>query len=518
MNRQQIVITGRELTCAQVRRVARDGAGVQVAEEGVLRARRAWDVAREVAAARPVYGRTTGVGANHLVDAEWDDADAHGLRLLRSHAGGAGPLLDPERVRAMLVVRLNQLAAGGAGTGPGALHALARVLNLKLIPPVPAYGAIGTGDLTALAVTALCLLGERAWREPERHEPQRRQPERRRPEPPPPTGVGPFPPRYELRSADALAFISSNAGTLGEAAIACRDLRELLEAQMVVMALSLLAVSGSTEPYAPAVHEACPHPGQRAVAAVVRGLLGAGPARPGRIQDPYGYRAFPQVHGPAVDALDHAERAVSTELNAAAENPLIDVAGRTVWHNGNFHTAYVGLALDAVRAALFQTAALSAARLGTLMEPGFTGLPAFQAGDAAASSGIMIVEYVAHAAVADIRRYAAPAALGSAVLSRGVEEHAGFSTQSARATTEAVAGYRVALACELLAAVRALRMLGRSRWPPDGLLGSAFEAARAALDPRTEDRPLDADLTAAERLLPALAPFAREAVETDPLR
>src|SRR6266487_6558078 len=80
---------------------------------------------------------------------------------------------------------------------------------------------------------------------------------------------------------------------------------------------------------------------QRAVAATLRGLLGSdlGPAR--RIQDPYGYRALPQVHGPAVDAVRDANRAVTAELNAAAENPLVDVAGGTVWHNGNFHTAYV---------------------------------------------------------------------------------------------------------------------------------------------------------------------------------
>ncbi len=39
----------------------------------------------------------------------------------------------------------------------------------------------------------------------------------------------------------------------------------------------------------------------------------------------------------------------------------------------------------------------------------------------------MILEYVAHSAIADVRRLGAPAALGSAVLSRGVEEQAGFS-------------------------------------------------------------------------------------------
>lgn len=483
MENSRIVIDGTALTCAQVVRAAREDVTIAIAPHGAERARAAWRVAGEVAASQPVYGRTTGVGANRVVDVEWEDADAHGLRLLRSHAAGAGPLVAPEIVRAMLTVRLNQIAAGGSGVEPGVLQALADVLNLGLLPPVPVHGAIGTGDLTALASTALCLLGERAWLA----------------EPDEVPGPGPG---YRLRSSDALAFISSNAATLGEAALAAADLREMLRASTVVAALSHFAVRGSEEPYAQAVQDACPHPGQQEVAAAMRALLAFDRPAPMRIQDPYGYRAFPQVHGPALEAGAYAGEVVAREINAAAENPLIDVAGRAAWHNGNFHTGYVGLALDSARAALFQTMALAAARLGTLAEPAFTGLYPFQ-GATEASSGIMILEYVAHSCLADVRRLATPAALGSAVLSRGVEEHAGFSTQSARATTDAVAAYRLGLGCELVAAVRALRMQGRA--PSGGPLRSAYDMAAAVLDPRVEDRPLDTDIAAAADLLPGLA-------------
>ncbi len=241
---------------------------------------------------------------------------------------------------------------------------------------------------------------------------------------------------------------------------------------------------------------------------LLAGAVLEGPgSEPARIQDSYGFRAFPQVHGPAADSLENAARVVTSELNAASENPLVDPAAQAVWHNGNFHAAYAGLALDSGRAALFQTAALSAARLGTLVEPSFTGLHAFAA-DAPADSGIMILEYVAQSAVADLRRFATPAALGSAVLSRGVEEHAGFSTQSARASTDAVAAYRAVLACELAAAVRVLRMQDRAP-AAGGPLRAAFDAAAAVLDPRTDDRPLDADLAAAEGLLGGYAAFGR---------
>ncbi|MBO0817382.1 MAG: aromatic amino acid lyase, partial [Actinobacteria bacterium] len=80
-------------------------------------------------------------------------------------------------------------------------------------------------------------------------------------------------------------------------------------------------------------------------------------------------------------------------------------------------------------------------------------------------------------------------------------------TQSVRATGEAVSAYRVVLASELVAAVRALRMQGRQ--PAPGALGRAFALADAALDRRIEDRPLDGDLAAAANVLaeyPALVP------------
>jgi histidine ammonia-lyase len=477
-----VPLDGRTLGCGQVREIARGTADAEVTSDGRERARAAARIAAEVAARSPVYGRTTGVGANRDQAVSPADVEGHGLRLLRSHAGGGGPLIAAELSRAMLVVRVNQIAAGGSGVDPGIFGPLLAGINDGLAVPVPRYGAIGTGDLTALAETALCLLGERDW-----------------------LPAGSRQPRFALAPADALALLSSNAATIGEAALACCDLAELVRAAIVIAALSHRAVAASTEPYAAPVQEARRYPGQREVAAVLRGLL-ADDEPPARIQDPYGYRALPQVHGPTMDAVRRAEQAVATELNAAAENPLIDVAGGTVWHNGNFHTADMGLALDAVRAALFQAAALSAARLGTLVEPAFTGLAPFLATDPPPSSGIMILEYVAHSAIADVRRLGAPAALGSAVLSRGVEEHAGFSTQSARATTEIIGAYRIVLACELVAAVRALRLRGIRPGAPG--LAAAFNLAAGSLSADTADRPLDSDLAAAQDLLTRLAAFA----------
>lgn len=481
MSDATVTLDGARLTCEQVRAVARDNAAVSISQEALVRARAAAETVREWAASHPVYGRSTGVGANRsVVVPEVVDGDEvpHGLRLLRSHAGGAGPLLDEARARGMLVVRLNQLAAGGSGVDPGALQVLTDALNAGCAPAVPSFGAIGTGDLTALAAAALCMLGERAW-------------------------IGGELPPYAMDAGDALGFISSNAATIGEAALACAELQALLPASEVISALTFLAVDGSLEAYAGAVHEARPHPGQLAVAARLRQLLAPEADRPAtRIQDPFGLRAVPQVHGPAVDAVAALDRVLAVELNAAAENPLVDVAGGDILHNANFHTAYVSLALDATRTALYGTAALSTSRLAMLVEPAYTGLRPFLADGPEGSSGVMITEYVAQSALATMRQCATPAALGTAMLSRGTEDHASFSTQSARSTTESVAAYRVVLACELVAAVRALRMRDLSLRP--GPLERAWVAASTVLDPRTADRALDDDIAAAVALLPTL--------------
>ncbi len=487
-----VVLDGTSLTCAEVAAIGKRAASVEIAASGREKASLAAQVSRAASEGRDVYGRSSGVGANRAFRVEDVDAQAHGLRLLRSHAGGAGPLLEPELGLALLAVRANQIAAGGSGVDPGVLDVLADCVNRGLRPPARVYGAIGTGDLAALAVTALCLLGERDWLP----DPAGRSD----PAGPPPVAS---PPRFALPATDALAFISSNAATLAEAAIGCHDLYVLLEASQVVAALSHLAAGASGEPYAEAVQLARPHPGQQRVAAALRSLLADEPARTGRNQHPYGFRALPQVHGAAVDALAAAEQVVTCELNASAENPLVDTVGTRFWHNGNFHTAYLALALDGVRAAAFQAAALSAARLGALMDPSITGLTGFLAAEPVPSSGLMITEYVAQSALAEIRLLATPAALGSAVVSLGAEEHAGFGTQAARATTAVVRAYRVALACELIAAVRGLRQLGIRPAGPD--LSSALDLAAAALPDSMADRRLDGDLAAAQDLLPGLA-------------
>ena len=162
---ESIELTGQALHPDQVARLAREtGRTVraEIAPEALSRAAEAAEAAERISRRQPVYGRTTGVGANrtqHVADGDL----GHGLRLLRSHASGIGHLVSPAATRAMLAVRANQLLSGGAGLRPEIIEAIIAALNADLLPEIHEYGGLGTADLTALAELGLALVGERPW-------------------------------------------------------------------------------------------------------------------------------------------------------------------------------------------------------------------------------------------------------------------------------------------------------------------------------------------------------------------
>jgi histidine ammonia-lyase len=485
-----VSLDGRSLTPAQVSAVAREGRPVRL--EATARARNAAAadaLARLVDLGTPIYGVTTGVGALRSREVLPGERPDNQLRLLRSHACGAGRPLAAEEVRAAMVVRANQLGAGGAGVSDELLGALVAALNTRFVPFTRELGSLGTGDLTVLADIALALLGEGRARQGET-----------------PVAAesalaeaGLIAPRLGPR--DGIAFMSSSAVTIGHGALVAVDADRLLEALLAVAALSFIAAGADPIVLDPRVHAARGHPGQVAIAAHMRELLGPhARARPadgaGRaIHDPYPFRALAQVEGAHFDALRELEALLAVELNAAGENALVDPGSLEALPNANFHAGVLAIGLDRLRAALAQSASLVAARVSALLDPGLMGLPAALAARPGQDSGAMILEYTAHAAAADVRLRAGPVAAQTTTVGGGVESHASFAPFAARGAQEALESAELAVSTELVVAVRALRMRGLA---PTGEL---FAAAAGRLDADLSDRALSDDVEAARDLL-----------------
>jgi histidine ammonia-lyase len=490
-----VVLDGATLTPAGVAAIARDGAAAELAPEARARNDRAREaIVALLARGDDLYGVTTGVGALRAYRVPKGSRERYSMNLLRSHACGAGLVLTVPVVRAAMATRANQIGAGGAGVAGELLDTLVGALNAGLTPFTRELGSLGTGDLTNLADVALALLGEgQFWRGDDLIDAATGLAD---------AGLGPA----RLGPRDGLAFISSNAFSIGYSALLVVDARRLLDAWLTVAALSFEAAAADPVVLDPRIHSWSHRPGQAAVAARMRELLTglqrrARKAGPLGIQDPYPFRAQPQVDGAVHDALRALEETVVHELSFAGENALIVPGDDLALPNGNPHAAPLANAIDGLRTALASSAALIAARVSTLLDSSLTGLPPFLARRPGPESGALVLEYTAHAAVAEVRSLVTPVAAQTVSVSRGVESHSSLAPIAARRAHETLRALRVIVATELVVAVRALRLAGQE---PVGVGARAlWEAAAVRLDPDLSDRPLHPDVEAARQLIEA---------------
>src|SRR5215471_7215643 len=157
----EVVVGAGPLMEADVVAVARRGAQVRLASEGMAKVRRSREIVESLADdAEPHYGISTGFGALATRHIPADMRAQLQASLVRSHAAGSGPDVEDEVVRALMLL-LATLATGRTGAREETVQAYAAMLNLGLVPVVHEYGSLGcSGDLAPLAHCALAITGE----------------------------------------------------------------------------------------------------------------------------------------------------------------------------------------------------------------------------------------------------------------------------------------------------------------------------------------------------------------------
>src|SRR5215204_5256981 len=462
-----VVLTGADLTVADVEAVARHGTGAALDVHARERMQEARDVIDAlVARGEVVYGVTTGFGDLATTFIPPEDAGRLQANLLASHAAGVGPAFPREVVRAMLLLRANTLALGHSGCRPVVVDLLLAFLERGLHPVVPAQGSVGaSGDLAPLAHLALPLIGRGqvelggqvlpallALRE---------------------AGVEPL--RLEAKEGLALLNGTQMMGAIG--ALLLADADRLVRTASVAAAMSVEALLGTDVAYAAAYQLARPHPGQVAVAEELRhllrdsGLQASHHASEHKVQDPYSVRCVPQVHGAVRDALDHLRRVLDIELNSATDNPLVfpgggvadtdtmATGGGRVISGGNFHGEPIALALDFAKLALAELGSISERRTALLVDGRLNGgLPPFLSHGSGLESGMMLYQYTAAALVSEHKVLAHPASVDSIPTSANQEDHVSMGSISARHARTVLTGVERIIAIELVVAAQALEL------------------------------------------------------------
>lgn len=485
-----VKLTGQPLSLSEIAAVAYRSEPIQVGSSVRSRIEASRKVIDEIVTrGGAVYGVNTGFGKLSDVHVPAGDLRQLQLNLVRSHACGIGnPLSEPE-VRAMILLRANVLALGLSGIRLEVIALLCELNNRGVLPVVPEKGSVGaSGDLSPLAHLSLTLIGEgEALYEG-----------RRRPSAEALKKAGLLP--VVLEAKEGLALLNGTQAMHAVGGLALFRARRLARVADIAGAMTLEALRGTPTAFDPRIHEARPHPGQRAVAERLRHLLRDSEIRAShltddpRVQDAYSLRCMPQVHGAVCGAFDHCEKVLEIESASATDNPLVFADSGDVLSGGNFHGAPLALALDYAAIALTDLMSVSERRTDRLVNPDSSeGLPAFLSPHAGTHSGFMILHVAAVALLNEAKVLAHPASIDNLPTSGGKEDHVSMGMTAALKLRTIVENAEHLLAIELLAAAEGLEF----RRPLKGGVGveQAYERVRAISPAVDADRSMSSDIT-----------------------
>jgi histidine ammonia-lyase len=482
-------LTGEDLTVEDVWAVAVNGAPAELAERARERMRAARSLVDRAAHGprEHTYGINTGFG-RFVSETIPDELTGElQVRLLRSHACGVGAPYPEEVVRGAMLLRANALAKGYSGARVEMVERLLECLNHGLLPHVPSRGSVGaSGDLAPLAHLALPLIGEGEATVDGERLPGAEALAR--------IGLEPI----RLDAKEGLSLVNGTQFMAAMAALGLVRARRLAKAADLACAMSLEALQGSRTSFLPRVHALRPLRGQQAAAAnVLRLLEGSAIIEAHRwcdkVQDAYSLRCAPQVHGAARDLLDYVDYTVSTELNAATDNPLVLVEDEMLVSNGNFHGQSLAFALDALAMAVAELASISERRVERLVNPNLSdGLPAFLTVEGGLNSGFMIPQYVAAALVSENKVLAHPASVDSIPTSAGQEDHVSMGNASGLKAWQVLENSERVLAIELLAGAQAVEFLAPLE--PGAGVALTRKLVRARSPRVIEDRSLSGEI------------------------
>ncbi|WP_308401274.1 aromatic amino acid ammonia-lyase [Streptomyces sp. AC512_CC834] len=464
-----------------------------------------------------IYGATTGFGALVGYAGRPDEADQCDNTL--AHLGaGQGPDLPQEICRAALLLRTWSLAQGFSGVSAEVVDRLAAMFATTFVPAVPRYGSVGaSGDLIPLAYATQALRGRgHAYVDG-----------RRMPADAALTAAGLRP--LALDGRDALALVNGTSVTTAATALAHDAVRA---AHRSLMALTcLLADLLGCDPgfLDEDLLRAYGHTGAIDVGAHMRRTLtGTTPSGTRPLQEPYSIRCSPQLLGAAEDALRYVEGVVAADLTGVSDNPLFfyddaengtaesgtaekgmsgkGTAGKgtsgkgKVVHGGNFFGQPAAFAADLLASVTAQLGNLAERQLDLLMDPARNGgLPPMLATVPGAQHGLQGVQLATTAFVAEIRRAATPAGMQSLPTNLHNQDVVPFGTQAALRSYDMAE--LLGLLCGSLALGLRQTVHVGARRPTAPECAELLDALIDLIPPVDPDRPLDADVRAAARLL-----------------
>lgn len=493
---KKILINGHNLTIEDVVNVARHNVPVALdesAKEGIIKARKY--VEKVLADGKVVYGINTGFGKFSNVAISDEELDQLQKNLIYADAAGIGRPFDTEIVRVMMLLRANAISTGNSGVFVETVQVLLDMLNKGVHPIVREKGSVGaSGDLCPLAHMVLVMMGEGEAEYKGTVMGGKEAMEK--------AGIDPI----ILRAKEGLALINGTQAMMGVGVLAVHDADVLMKSADIIAGLTVEALEGITDAYDERIHNVRPHSGQLDTAKnllkVVEGSSFTTRQGEKRLQDAYGIRCIPQIHGASRMAIDYVRGVIETEINSVTDNPIIfpDGDDANIISGGNFHGQPIAIAMDTLSIAMAEFANISERRIERLVNPALSnGLPAFLVKKGGLNCGFMIPQYAAAALVSENKVLAHPASVDSIPTSANQEDHVSMGTIAARHARIIIDHAQSVLGIELMCAAQAIDLRG------EGTLGQgsqiAYDVIREEITCMDEDRVFYLDMDKAKDMV-----------------
>jgi histidine ammonia-lyase len=445
-NRPTVVLTGNDLTVEDIVAIGIGDKRVEIDPAALARCKASRDfLTEEIEAKRIIYGVNTSFGpmCNKIINDK--DIEALQINLIKSHAAGLGDPLKPYVALAVLAVRLNTLVKGFSGVRTELIMLMAGMVNAGIAPFIPECGSVGaSGDLVPQAFA----------------------------------GAGLTPARLSYK--EGIAIMNGTSAMTAIAAFALFGAKKLLRIACVNAAFSIEIFGGIDDAFDEDLHELKPHPGQKAVAGIIRRLYSGSKNITLRkdmheiirrqqtgdrvfetsinVQDVYSIRCSPQILAPVCESIEAATKTIEIEANSSNDNPIIIPDKQKIIHGGNFHGQSVGFAMDMLCIAVSELCTLSERQLNKLLDKNLNeGLPEHLiAGTVGLTMGFMGAQYLATSTTAENRQMANPVSTLSISCNASNQDVVSMGTVAARKAFKSVSNAKHVLTLETLAQMQAL--------------------------------------------------------------
>jgi histidine ammonia-lyase len=482
---------------------------VEISSEILFQLEKSFHFLNEFSKGKIIYGINTGLGPMAQYKIQEEDQVQLQLNLIRSHAVGAGKVLDDADLKAAMLVRLNSFLQGKSGIDLSCVQLLSQMINKNILPFIPEHGGVGaSGDLVQLAHLALNMIGEGKvkykgeWLSCNTvYEKEGLQP-------------------ISIKMREGLAIINGTSVMTGIGINNLIEAQALLNWSVILSCITNEIVESFDDHFSDELNLAKMHTGQIEVARQMQNIL-VGSERilkrgdyfnteklngtnvfSKKVQEYYSLRCVPQILGPVFDTIKNCEKVLFDELNSVSDNPVISLNEEEVLHGGNFHGDYVSLEMDKLKMVCTRLSMLAERQLNFLFNNRLNKIlpPFINLGKLGLNLGMQAMQFTATSTTAENQTLSNPMYVHSIPNNNDNQDIVSMGTNSALMCKRVINNTRQVVAIQIIAVLQAVDYLNiEDKLSP--FTKNVYKMARSIVPKFVDDTPKYEEIAAIEKMI-----------------